>query len=69
MKFRVLHTFIDAGDGCCLYQAGSTYPRTGYNPNPERVRQLDGSEGRPALIAPAETEEEKKAPKKAKKGA
>lgn len=69
MRYSVLRTFVDAEDGCRLYQAGGTYPRVGYEPSPERVRQLDGSEGRPALIAPAENEEEKKAPKKAKKGA
>lgn len=70
MKYSVLRTFVDAADGCRLYRAGGTYPQAGYEPGPERVRQLDGSEGRPALIAPAENEEAKKVPKgKAKKGA
>lgn len=54
MTYRVLHTFIDPEDGCRLYLEGGTWPPEGSAQTPERVRRLDGSEGRPALIAPVE---------------
>jgi len=63
MKYQVLHTFIDPADGCRLYQAGGTFPGDGYSPAPEHLRHLDGSEGRPALIAPV-PEEAPKTPEK-----
>lgn len=54
MKYIVLHTFIDPDDGCRLYSEGGTWPQEGSVQTPDRVRRLDGSEGRPALIAPVE---------------
>jgi len=70
MTYRVLHTFIDPEDGCRLYLEGGIWPQEGSVQTPDRVRRLDGSEGRPALIAPVEpAADEAPRKRKAKGGA
>lgn len=40
MKFNVINRFIDREDSNHLYEKGSTYPRSGYKPNNDRIKAL-----------------------------
>lgn len=54
--YKVLENFMDAVDGLHLYEAGDTYPRKGYKPDPERVKYLASSKngvGRPLIVQEA----------------
>lgn len=43
MEYKVIAAFADGQDRCHVYQRGETYPRAGYNPSPERIKELSTS--------------------------
>lgn len=64
MAYKVIKAFSDGQDNMHVYNAGDVYPRKGYKPTEERIAGLLGTgnkQGVPLI------EEEKEAPKKAKK--
>lgn len=40
--YRVLSAFADAHDDLHVYERGDEYPREGYEPTPERIKELSG---------------------------
>ena len=38
--FRVIRMFDDMKDGLHRYEVGETYPRAGYKPSPDRIKEL-----------------------------
>lgn len=42
--FTVLINFRDLEDNGHIYRKGSTYPRNGYEPTQERIKELSGKE-------------------------
>lgn len=52
-KYRVLENFRETQDDMHLYKKGESYPREGYEPTKERIKQLitdDNKEGRPFIV-------------------
>lgn len=43
MKYTVLHHFTDLQDDNFHYVDGATYPRKGYQPTEDRIKELSGS--------------------------
>ena len=76
--YKAIEYFDDLQDNCYTYKVGDTYPRAGYEPSPERVKELLSSENKRgrAVIAEVkatkaakveEPEAAEKAPKKSSK--
>lgn len=50
--YKVLCSFADLKDDKYIYAVGDTYPREGYEPDKERIKELCGSEnafGKPII--------------------
>lgn len=63
MTYRVTRAFYDRQDEMHLYQAGDTYPRSGFVTNEKRIAELAGRRNRlrmQLIEAVAETAEEQK---------
>ena len=46
MGYIARERFVDLIDARHLYEAGEPYPRPGYTPSDERIKQLAGSDNR-----------------------
>ena len=61
--WRVIARFNDLQDGLNRYEVGDTYPRAGYEPTPERIEELSGTNNRlgvPIIEECAEPEKRRK---------
>ena len=76
--YTVLEYFTDLQDNNYAYSVGAEYPRNGYEPTPERIKELAGKENvrkRPVIkavaveISAADTAEEEKPKKRGRKKA
>ena len=59
--FKVISAFADLQDDSFAYYVGDKYPRDGYAPTPERVKELSGDKnklGKVLIEAVAEAKEE-----------
>jgi hypothetical protein len=70
--YRAIEKFADLEDDKYIYDIGMIYPRKGYDPSEERVKELSGSEnavGKPVIefFADPESKQEDSKPKKDKK--
>lgn len=62
--YKVLKLFLDIKDNNQLYRVGDTYPRKGYEPTQDRIKQLSGNKN--AMKEPLIKEEKQKAVKEKK---
>ena len=46
MRYEVLHHFTDLKDDNFHYEGGDIYPRIGYTPSEDRIRELSGNDNR-----------------------
>lgn len=70
--YRAIEKFADLEDDKYIYDIGMIYPRKGYDPSEERVKELTGSENavrKPVIefFADPEPKQEDSKPKKDKK--
>lgn len=71
--YEVIYKFADMLDNNHVYEVGNTYPRDGYGPTEERIKELAGASnkiGKPLIREIAVKEEpveEEPKPKKRKK--
>ena len=76
MAYKVITNFTDLQDDNHKYIAGDTFPRSGYEPSPERLKELSTSKnrrGKPVIAMdvpdiPDKGESPVEIPKKPKKG-
>lgn len=70
--YRAIEKFADLEDDKYIYDIGMIYPRKGYDPSEERVKELSGSEntvGKPVIeffADPEPVKQEESKPKKEK---
>ena len=70
--YRAVEQFADLQDDKYIYEIGMIYPRKGFNPSDERIKELASSEnkvGKPVIeffADPAPVKQEESKPKKEK---
>ena len=64
MAYKVIKQFADLKDGGHVYKEGDKYPRTGYHPTEDRIKELASSANKRGLpLITAEPEEKQETPK------
>lgn len=62
--YKAITLFADGVDGGYVYRTGDTYPRKGYTPTPERIKELLSSDNKRGIALIVEVKEDKPAPAK-----